>query len=293
MGRTVSALAAVLLTPGLMAAQVRPPDARPVPAGARVEAAIAERGCELATDDGLTLAFASCSPAGGAGAAREVEIIEYRNGDALIRSTQVTVAGVVQPDFVPQFIGLSDPADDAAAAAAVTETAARMRPGRMKVGRVTLRRIAAAGAGRAALPWDGGDVDGDGFPAAIELHDPSAGIMTVSFERCRAVSGTEPGANEVTLECRSVRAVAALDANPYARFIARATNRPDDAVTLLDRRLPPAAAASAPAARAPQSPRTFRLHGARLEGWSLDFDLANGGAGSWTLEVRVARIEMA
>ena len=98
--------------------------------------------------------------------------------------------------------------------------------------------------------------------------------------------------------------VAALDANPYARFIAQATDRPEVHGTLLDRRTPPNAAApardagtardrrTARDAGTPRSERTTRLDGARLESWSLDFDPALGGSGQWTLEVRVERIEM-
>lgn len=86
--------------------------------------------------------------------------------------------------------------------------------------------------------------------------------------------------------------VAALDANPYARFVAQATRRPDVHIPLLDRRTPSSAAPSGAAARgAPRSTRTFRLEGARLESWSVDFDRARG-TGGWTLEVRVNRIEM-
>ncbi|HSK19229.1 MAG TPA: hypothetical protein VK912_08815, partial [Longimicrobiales bacterium] len=126
----------------------------------------------------------------------------------------------------------------------------------------------------------------------VELRDPSGGTTTVAFEGCRPASG-EPASEAVTLTCREVRMVAALDANPYARFIARATGRPDVDISLLDRRTLPAAARSAPAARAAaQNTRTFRLEGARLENWSVDFDPSRSGAGSWTLEVRVNRIEM-
>ncbi|MBR9988550.1 MAG: hypothetical protein KFH98_02285 [Gemmatimonadetes bacterium] len=220
-----------------------------------------------------------------------MEVVEYRNGDSQVRGARVTVQGVVRSNLAALHIGWSDPDDDGDGVPTTTDVA-RRAGGRMKVGRVTLRRTTAAGANRAALPWEDGDVDGDGFPVTVDLRDPSGGTTTVSFDGCRAVAGTDPAADDVTLVCREARMVAALDANPYARFIAGATDRPEVDIPLLDRRAPPSAP-SAPAARgAAQSTRAFRLEGVRLESWSVDLDPARGN-GSWTLEVRVNRVEMA
>jgi hypothetical protein len=285
MRAAIPALAAVLLTPVLLSAQVRSPDARAVPAGPRDSGA----ACELSTGDGLILAFAACPAQRGGNAAREVEVIEYRNGDAQVRSARVTVQGAARGDLTALHIGWGDPDDDGDGLP--TADVAR-RPGRTKVGRVTLRRTTGEGEKRTALPWDG-DVDGDGFPVTVELQDASGGSTTVSFERCSAVSGTDPASDDVTLVCREARMVAALDANPYARYIAGAAGRPEVDMPLMDRRTPPSAERAAPAARgAAQSTRAFRLEGVRVEGWSLDLDAAHG-TGRWTLEVRVNRVEMA
>ncbi|HSJ30140.1 MAG TPA: hypothetical protein VK933_01815 [Longimicrobiales bacterium] len=289
MRHIVPGVAAVLLTPALLSAQVRPPDARAVPAEAREESANVGQACELSGNEGIVLAFGAC-PAPGGGAAGEVEIIEYRNGDSRMQVARVTVRGVVRGELDATHIGWSDLDDDGDG---VPTQVARRAGGRMKVGRVTLRQTQVAGADRAALPWEPGDTDGDGFPVTVELRDPSGGITTVTFEECRAASGSRPAAEGVTLTCRVVRMMAALDANPYARFVARATARPDADISLLDRRTPSSAAPSALAARgAARSTRTFRLEGVRLDTWTVDFDPARDGAGQWTLEVRVNRIEM-
>ena len=298
------ALAAVLLTPLLLAAQVRAPEARAVPAGQRPARAELGRACELSAGDGLTMAFAVCPPPGDGGVGKEVEVVEYRNGDSPMRVTRVSVRGVLHRELAVRHLGWSDPDDDSDGVPDLMENATRRAGGRMKVGRVTLRRTSVARADRAVLPWEGGDLDGDGFPLNVDLQDTSGGTATVAFEGCRAVSDAEKAADAVTLACREVRMVAALDANPYARFIAQAADRPEVHSTLLDRRTPPGAVASARDADTakdrrtprdagtPRSGRTARLEGARLEGWSLDFDPALGGSGQWTLEVRVERIEM-
>lgn len=283
---TLPALAAVLLTPVLLPAQVRQPDARPMPAEQRPASAELGRACELSTSDGLTLAFAVCPPLGAGEAAREVEIVEYRNGDSPVRASRVTVRGVVRGDLAARSLSWGDPDDDADGVA----DAARARPGRMKVGRVTLRRTDTAGADSTGLPWEDGDVDGDGFPLTVDLQDPSGATTTVSFRGCRAVPARERATDDVTLACREVRAVAALDANPYARFIARSTDRSAKETSVLNQRPAPATAG----ADASRSARGLRLHGVRVESWSVDFDSARrGGPARWTLEVRVNRIEMA
>ena len=85
--------------------------------------------------------------------------------------------------------------------------------------------------------------------------------------------------------------VPGLVAAAWASSSGRVEGRPGAQETLLQRRPIPTGAAS-PAARAGHEPRVSRLPGARLEGWSLDFDEARSGEGRWTLEVRVDRIEM-
>lgn len=93
----------------------------------------------------------------------------------------------------------------------------------------------------------------------------------------------------MTLACREVRAVAALDANPYARFIARQADRSAKHTSVLDQRTAP----SATGAGASRSAPGLRLHGVRVESWSVDLDPARRGGGRWTLQVRMDRIELA
>lgn len=296
MRRTLPALLALLLAPSLGGAQVRPPDARPLPAGERPADLQRGQACQLSSEEGLTLEFESCPAPSAGNAAREIEVVEYRNGDARVGAVRVSVGGVVRRDVTARHLSWSDPDDDGdgvptVRAGAVQPDAARRAMGRVKVGRVTLERAQAPGADPAALPWDAGDLDGDGFPVTIDLVDPDGGTTTISFERCRPDSTTRGDADPVTLACQGARMVAALDANPYARLVAGAASSPAAALSLLDRRTPTPGAAGE-RARAPMPARTFRLEGARLEGWSIDVAAANDTV-SWTLEVRVERIEMA
>lgn len=218
-----------------------------------------------------------------------MEIVEYRNGDAPLRASRVTVGGVVRGDLAARSLYWGDPDDDADGVPDLAADAARARPGRMKVGRVTLRRTDTAVADSTGLPWEDGDVDGDGFPLTVDLQDPSGATTTVSFRGCRTASERKTATDDVTLACREMRAVAALDANPYARFIARQADRSAGEMSLLDRRTAPSAAAAGASRGAPG----HRLHGARLESWSVDFDPALRGTARWTLKVRVNRIELA
>lgn len=288
MRQTVAGVAAVLLlTPALLAAQVRPSDARSA-RDVRSESPIVRPTCNLAGESGIVLSFAVCPARSGSGTTREVEIVEYRDGDSPMQVARVTVRGVVRGDLDALHIGTTDPDDDGDGLPALE---ARRAGGRMKVGRVTLRRTELAGA--TGLPWEGdGDTDGDGFPMTVDLREPSGGTTTLTLGKCRAVPGTEPAAEVVSLTCREVRMVAATESSPYARFVARAMERPDRALPLVDHRMPSTATSAAAVTRgATQSTRAFRLEGARLENWSVDFD-SRSGTGSWTLEMRVDRIEM-
>ena len=277
-------LIAVLSASTAVSAQTRPADALPRPMTERV-APNGIQGCALSTDDGLTLVFQACPAPPDAGAARELEVVEYRNGDAPIRAVRVTVDGVVHRDLAARRLSWSDPDDDGDGIPTAVE--ARRAGGRMKVGRVTLRRTNLAGPDGTNPPWIDEDADGDGFPVAIEIQDRSGAVTILRFRGCGVGSSMARDAAEVTLACADVRPVPALDANPYARLIARATGRAPGNLSLEVRRTPPAAAAS----RSPATDRALRLRGAALEGWYVDLDPA-AGTSRWTLEIRPDRIDM-
>ncbi len=294
MNRTLPILLALLLVPSSLVAQVRPP-----PAGARpVQARPAQaqpRPCELATDDGLLLAFDDCPAPPAGNAARELEVVEYRNGDAPTRAVRVQVGGVVHGDLSARALSWSDPDDDADGLPSLAADSERRAGGRMKVGRVTLRRTGVSPTDAGALPWSSGDLDGDGFPVTVTLEDPSGASTTVAFEGCRAAAAGPDRAGDVSLSCDRARMVAALDANPYARLAARGSEDRAGAASLTQRRAAPTegtggtARGVRPAAR---PLRALRLEGARLAGWSVDLtDLERRGSVNWTLEVRVDRIE--
>lgn len=290
MASPLLSLAAVLLTPVLLVGQVRPPETRPVQVEQPPVRVEGDRGCELAADPGLILTFADCPTPGAEGLAREVEIVEYRNGDAPQRVSAVSVGGVAQRDLDVRSLSWSDVDDDGDGMPTLEgDASARRTPGRMKVGRVTLRRTAALRVGRNALPGQADDLDSDGFPdLAVSLDDPSGATTTIAFGGCRVAPAPDAAPEEVTLVCREVRTEPAPDANPYARFIAGAMDHPGAELPLVDRRAP-ASPTAAPGAR--EGPRAFRLEGTRLEGWSVGFDPARAGTARWSLEVRVRRIE--
>ncbi|MFO7588512.1 MAG: hypothetical protein R6X22_10610 [Gemmatimonadota bacterium] len=252
-------------------------------------------GCELATESGLRLAFGRCekgSPAGSA-RAKEVEVVEYRNGDSPVAAS-VQLGGAARPDFAVLQIAALDPDDDADGVPDAAR-ATRRPAGRMKVGRITLRGRGDAGTKSLLALRDGDDADGAGFPVTVMLRSPGGGEARIELGGCtpaepEAAAGAARGAipagrrTEITLDCARVRMVAALDANPYARFIAGSQDGRAGAGALYETR----------AARRGESARRLRLEDTILRAWSLELDPgAARGTGRWTLEVRVNRIEMA
>ena len=283
MRRTAAAIAALLFTPTLLSAQVRPqPRADAVmsrPAGGDVM-----DECELSAGESLVMRFGSCSPLVAGGVSKEIEIVEYRNGDSRSRVHRVTVRGwdMVHKDVRVVRLAWGD--FDGDGRTDLLTDAARIRPGKVKVGRVTLAREYHSGVGGAS-DWPPMDMDSDGYPVTVELQDDSGGSTTIAFDDCRMTASTESRANRdtVTLVCREVRMVAALDANPYARFVRQATSRAAVAGTLVDRRTPTRSDADA---RGRVGIPTTRLDGAQLESWSVAFDSATGGTAQWALGLR-------
>lgn len=262
--------------------------------------------CELVTAGGLRIAFEECggSAALGSARAREIEIVEYRNGDARIRA-RVADPGQGFGEVQVRALAVVDPDDDGDGLP--TAAAARRPGGRMKVGRVTLRATGPEGIRALEAMRRQGDLDRDGFPMAIDLRDEDGGQGRVEFQSCTpagapsadpAVRGervTAPAAPrgtgaDLTLECRRAEMVRALDANPYARLVTEleSATEPEDGLM------------ESPSAqlRGPRDDgRRVRLRGAVLRGWSLEWPEAGApvsdSTARWTLEVRVDRIEMA
>jgi len=301
MQRTAAAFVALLFIPALVTAQVRPEprtDAvTPRPASGNVT-----DKCELSVGESLVMSFDSCSRP-GAGVQKEIEVVEYRNGDSRSRVGRVTVGGrdMDREDVAVVRLAWEDYDDDGRTDLArdfdgdgKTDFMAeptRMRPGKVKVGRVTLKRMHDSGAKNARADWPPPDVDEDGYPVTVEVRDSSAGSTTIAFDRCRTMAGAEPRetGNTLTLVCRDVRMVAALDANPYARFVSHASNPSSVAGTTVHRQPPSITTRSAANARVRMGAQTTRLDAARLESWSVHFDSAAGGAGRWALRVRTGR----
>jgi len=292
--RTLSLLLATLSLTSLPALAQRPP--APVRAAPQQERPVQAAACELTTAQGLRLAFGEC---GGAAALasrleKEVEVVEYRNGDSPVRAS-VHFQGGTPGGISVRAVSAVDPDDDGDG---IPTAAAARRPGRVKVGRVTLRAAAPDGVRTLAGMWSQGDLDGDGFPLAVALRDDAGGEGRVELAGCipvemLAVGGgagadAAPPAVDLTLRCRSAEMVKALDANPYARFVAAS----QDAGSTRDALVEAPAAALRNRAGAGGG---IRLHGATLRGWSLEWSGAGArqGPATWTLEVRVDRIEMA
>lgn len=288
--RSLTVLALALLAASPVVAQGPATPVRAAPAQERPAQTRQPAACELTAPSGLRLAFQECGASRAlAGArARELEVVEYRNGDAQV-SARLQWAGTVDRDVAVRSVGVGDPDDDGDG---IPTTAAARRPGRVKVGRVTLRAATPSGIGALAEIWKVGDVDGDGFPVSVILQDAAGREGQVDLGGCAPVDmvetdGSSP-AVDLTLRCRTAEMVKALDANPYARFISEAQGAAARGETLVEER--------------PQQLRDrtgagdrIQLRGATLGGWSLEWtgDGALQDRAQWTLEVRVDRIEMA
>lgn len=280
-----AALALCVLAASDASAQV------PASAGARaVERPVAAAaGCQLDAAGGR-MAFAQCDPvpSGNRALAREIEIVEYRDGDDP-GSASISANGQPLDGWVLRHVSVTDPDDDGDGVPTADAAAARVAGGRLKVGRVTLRRVT----GRAAnTGWPPADMDSDGFPMVVTLTNPAGGAAHIALAGCtperagtRAAipaRGEQPAS--VTLRCTSVRVEADGAASPYARFVAGAA----DAAGVAGARPTGDAVLRAQGARAAEG---VRLRGAEVVGWSVDADDARRNSLRWTLEVRVDRWE--
>lgn len=290
--RTLRVFALTLLTASPALAQRPTAPVRAAPTQEQRAQTRDTPACELQTPSGLRLAFQECgaSRALAGGVAREVEVVEYKDGDDPV-SARLHQAGVVHHDIAVRSVGAGDPDDDGDGLPMVS---AARRPGRVKVGRVTLRATAPGGIRTLAGMWSIGDVDGDGFPLAVVLQDELGGEGRVALGGCAPVEMSTVGSGDVrgrsssavdlTLRCRTAEMVQALDANPYARFIAESQADEAPGETLVE--------------GAPEQLRTgvgggVQLQGATLGRWSVEWtgDGARQDVAQWTLEVRVERIE--
>jgi hypothetical protein len=220
-----------------------------------------------------------------------VEVVEYRDGDDPV-SARLHQDGAVQRDIAVRSVGAGDPDDDGDGLPMVS---AARRPGRVKVGRVTLRATAPGGIQTLAGMWSIGDLDGDGFPLAVVLQDEVGGEGRVELSGCAPVEmstvdsgdarGRSSPAVDLTLRCRTAEMVQALDANPYARFIAESQADPAPQETLVEG--PPERLRSGVGGG-------VQLHGATLRSWSVEWtgEGARRDGARWRLDVRVDRIEM-
>ncbi len=288
--RSLTVLALTLLAASPVVAQRSGTPVRAAPAQERPAQTSQAAACELTAPSGLRLAFQECGASRAlAGArAREVEVVEYRNGDAQM-SARLQQGGTVHRDVAVRSVGVGDPDDDGDG---VPTMATARRPGRVKVGRVTLRAATPSGIGALAEMWKVGDVDGDGFPVSVILQDAAGSEGQVDLGGCTPVEMVSSDGSsttvDLTLRCRTAEMVRALDANPYARFISDAQGAAARGETLVEER------PEQLRGRAGSSDR-IQLEGATLEGWSLEWtgDGARRDRAEWTLEVRVDRIEMA
>jgi len=256
--------------------------------------------CDLATESGLRLSFAACGGSVQADATRttgEVEVIEYRNGDQRVR-TELRVEGVVHRDLAARslWVRYGD------------SVVARTGPSVVWEVRIALHGSGPEGVGVLQGMWDARARDGassarGGQPVEIAMRDDTGGGTSLALDRCVPETWTADTA-ELVLRCDTVRPVGTLDRNPYARFVlessASSTGGRTRPVTLMDTRAERATPTLAPSVRGrgdgrPTGLRRYRLQGATLQGWSIDFapDGPAGAVARWTLEVRVARIEMA
>lgn len=283
---TVLALTLVAASPVVAQRPATPVQA--APPQERAAQAAATTACELLAPSGLRLPFQECGASRALAGARtrEVEVVEYRNGDARL-SARLQQQGTVHRDIAVRSVSVGDPDDDGDGFPAV---AAARRPGRTKVGRMTLRASTPDGIGILTEMWHVGDVDGDGFgfPLSVILRDDAAGEGRVDFGGCTPV-GMVPAASsspavDLTLRCRTAEMVKALDANPYARFISESQGSAAREQTLVEQ-----------LRGRTGSGERVRLQGATLRGWSLEWmdDGARQDRPQWTLEVRVNRIELA
>jgi hypothetical protein len=314
--RITALFLALLLLPAVGAhGQTQAPRAASAVAGPASAAA-----CELVAGDGLRMTFTGCPvPDRSARTTGEVEIVEYRNGDAPA-SVSVQVAGAARGDLAVLAVdwrdldsdddGILDATERARAPAAAVPTAARRRPGRVKYANVTLKRGVTSGAGTGSqLPWPG-DLDGDGFPLVVTIRAPGGGEERIHLEACTPEApmgrASADRADEVTLACATARVESGPESSAYARWISRSSGteaRGGAAAEGLreERRAAPTqrsvrALQGNPAARTATAPVPARtLSGVRLAGWSVVFtpNAAGSDGASWTLEMRVGRIEMA
>lgn len=234
--------------------------------------------------------------------------MEYRNGDSPHRQV-VVIGGRTQGQLSarrlgtrvsranlgmtgPDSIVLQDSDDDG--------VAERRLGGRMKVGRVTLRRAAApapddgafvilasgSSGGDAMLEqWSRGGAR-DGRPVAVRFVAPDGSALTAELERCvpqrftREVADAEGEArSELLLRCALPRVSGEGSSAPMARFLTGSADAAEGATMRND-------------GAGARNPATAELHGARVESWSVEYLPGNRKAPHrWTLEVRVERIE--
>jgi len=273
--------------------------------------------CSLDTESGLRLAFASCGGTVQGDATRtvgEVEVIEYRNGDQRAR-TELRIDGIVHRDVALRTVraGYGDAG------------VARAGTGPVWEARIVLHGSGPEGTRVLQGMWDTRAREGTTYPIVnwpveVGIRDESGAVTTIALDRCAPAEWAE-ATSALVVSCDTARPVGALEGNPYALFVAQAgapvsggQARP---VTLMDSRsseggAPAATSAAtvrggeratpalAPARGASDGRATgmrrFRLQGATLQSWSIDFDPPGGATAvpmRWTLEVRVARVEMA